>query len=286
MSILVTGSKGYIGTILCDELNRQGIKFIECDKKVGTHCNYNYIYDEEYDTLIHLGALTCEPESFKNPHDYIDNNISGFIRFINRNKFKQVIYMSSASVYNDAGEVAPSSIYGLTKLAGETILKTYGPIKHWNLRLFNPFGVSPKHKQYIADLDFTTSSVFFSLAKALVDKTPFSIYNASMIRDFFPVNFISHIIIQYILNGFLQPGTYDIGSGIPVDVKLLLTDVCRELGIDYKLVTPEVTPSTGYYTEDILEIAPLDLFKESILVKEVCKTVELTAKLIKQSRGL
>lgn len=113
--IIITGGGGFIGNHLREALNKTMLPYISVNERCEDTKNLS-------GTLIHLAASTSERESYINPVKYIDNNIKNLALLIKNNNFDSIIFPSSATVYNDKGEVDPSSIYGITKLACENII--------------------------------------------------------------------------------------------------------------------------------------------------------------------
>ena len=63
---------------------------------------------EKFDIVVNLAAQAGVQYSIKNPHSYIENNITGFINLIDAaksNKVKHFIYASSSSVYGNRDDV-------------------------------------------------------------------------------------------------------------------------------------------------------------------------------------
>lgn len=136
--ILVTGSKGFIGSHLVPYLRRKGHKVLEWDKKKGFDI-FSINLEEgikRADVVIHLAALTSVADSFTNKGETHRVNVLGTARvaeFCQKYK-KKLIYPSSASVY-----IKESSPYAYSKYLAEEIVKG---IKTPTvvLRLFNVFG--------------------------------------------------------------------------------------------------------------------------------------------------
>ncbi len=111
--------------------------------------------DEQFDIVVNLAAQAGVQYSIKNPHNYIENNITGFINIIDAAKIcgvKHFIYASSSSVYGNSDilpydekdtEVEPISLYAASKRANEMIAHSYSHLYHLKttgLRLFTVYG--------------------------------------------------------------------------------------------------------------------------------------------------
>jgi len=242
--LTITGSRGFIGSNLRKILR---LSYEEVDLSLGISCKDVV---GRFGTLLHLAAYKREEESFWNPEKYIDNNISDLARLLSRNNFSRVIFASSMAVYDSNGDLEPLSIYGITKLAGEKLVKTYCST-YWILRIAQPYG------------PYDTSSVFAKLASCKLNNEIFRIYESrSMKRDYFHVSHVVNIIDRT-LRGAIKPGIYNIGSGKEVVPYDFLKYLCDKYNIKYDCVSLPSGSSLGYIpTKDLLVGGQGDLEEE------------------------
>ncbi len=164
MRILVTGSAGFIGFHLCQELLKRGDEVTGLD-------NFNPYYDPTLkearnvilqkhkgftlikgdicdrktvekamkgaDRVVHLAAIAGVRHAFEHPEEYIRTNIDGFFEVIDavrRLQISGLIYASSSSVYGGNNKLPaseedrvdnPISLYGLNKRENELMAHTY-----------------------------------------------------------------------------------------------------------------------------------------------------------------
>lgn len=140
MKILITGSKGLIGSALKRSLESCGIEILGLDHK---HCfddpNYGDILDSTavfskasiVDGIVHLAAVSRVIDGEKNPLLCWKTNVEGTQNVISAaiasEKKPWVIYASSREVYGEPGTLPvkewfplkPVNIYGESKLAAE-----------------------------------------------------------------------------------------------------------------------------------------------------------------------
>jgi len=233
--MIITGSRGFIGTAIRNVMD--GRHYIEMDFKIGN--DYRRLKNQK-GTLIHLAASINEAESFINPVKYIDNNLKDLALLLTRNKFNKIIFPSSVTVYDSCGNLNPGTVYGITKLAGEQLIKVYTE-KYWILRITNPFGPND------------VNSVFARLKHCKINNETFQIYNNSnAIKDFFHVDHVASIILK-IIDGEIAPGIYNVGSGKGVIVVDMLKSLCKRFSIKYEYIEPPEGISPGYIpTESLL----------------------------------
>jgi UDP-glucose 4-epimerase len=173
-SYLVTGGAGFIGSHLVDALLAEGHRVVVLDNFCSgkrenlaaasgdlrlIEGDIRSIADHAaaigpVDGIVHLAALISGYDSLAEPDTYEDVNVRGLARVIEyaaRNGVKRIVFASSSTVYgNHAGFALteavppePLTVYALTKLSGEHLLRLYGKMhgfSHCSLRLFNVYG--------------------------------------------------------------------------------------------------------------------------------------------------
>ena len=105
--------------------------------------------------VVHFAAFKAVGESQRKPIEYYANNLGGLLTTLGVMRdagVRRVVFSSSATVYGEArrlpidesSELSASSVYGSTKLIGETILRDLvAADAAWqaaSLRYFNPVG--------------------------------------------------------------------------------------------------------------------------------------------------
>jgi nucleoside-diphosphate-sugar epimerase len=244
--IVITGSEGYIGTVikleLKDWLKDKTVLTID---KIGTPSNTHIqscissVKGIQGKVLIHLAAYTSVVESEIKSDDYYTNNVICYNKFLNsnNNQFDHVVYASSYAIYNNLTQIDPSSVYGSTKLEGEFITNRYTD-KKTILRFANPFGVYSEHN--LDNLIHGEPNVFLRLALCAKEGITFPIHQSKeMVRDFFPVKFIPLMVKKCIDENIYS--TANLGSGKPILVNELLLDLCET----HKIKSTHITLPKG-----------------------------------------
>ena len=154
---LVTGSSGFIGGQLVKELRRQGATVVGFDQAVGfdigdlgrlkrTMRGMDYVF--------HMAVLPINPCD-RNMRLCIQTNAIGTLNVAEAAKasgVKKLIYSSTSAVYGDMRDARivdetrpcnPNAMYGVTKLAGEIIVKNSG-VPYIILRYMNVYGIGQK----------------------------------------------------------------------------------------------------------------------------------------------
>jgi UDP-glucuronate 4-epimerase len=164
LSILVTGSSGFIGTHIVRHLHAaghkitaldhlppkeplpEGVSFEQCDIRQGMFPNLCF------DAVVHLAALAGVRPSIDRKLDYEMTNVVGTLRlldFCRRMNVPTFVFASSSSVYGpesplpfaEDGPTDPCSPYALTKLHGEHWCRLYSRLHGLNVRALRFFSV-------------------------------------------------------------------------------------------------------------------------------------------------
>ncbi len=131
MTILVTGSAGFIGFHVCQRLLSQGNVVVGIDnlndyydvelkegrlKLLMAHANFRFrkldvadrpamadLFQQEAPTrVVHLAAQAGVRYSLQNPHAYVESNLAGFVNILEGCRYgavEHLVYASSSSVY-------------------------------------------------------------------------------------------------------------------------------------------------------------------------------------------
>jgi len=175
MNVLVTGNKGYIGTVLTQELLSRGYRVTGFDTGYYAGCelypptlphqqiskDVREAVVEDFagvDAVLHLAALSNDPLGELNPELTEDINLQGTLKVAELAKaagVKRFIYVSSQSMYGisntdaeleeDNSEKNPLTAYARTKWDAELALKKMST-SDFAVVCFRPstvFGASP-----------------------------------------------------------------------------------------------------------------------------------------------
>ncbi len=180
--------------------------------------------EESFTDVCHLAAQAGVRYSLKNPHEYIQSNIVGFMNILEccrHNDIKALSYASSSSVYGLNKEQPfstkhnvdhPISLYAATKKSNELMAHTYSHLYNiptTGLRFFTVYG--PWGRPDMAPFLFT---------RAILKNEPINVFNnGKMERDFTYIDDISEGVMRVIDNppSYETPyKIYNIGNNAPV----------------------------------------------------------------------
>jgi len=177
MKVLVTGGAGYIGSVVTEELIKDGHDAIVYDSLYKGHRNAvdpaakfvhadladidtltRTLQDNQVDAVIHMAADSLVGESVVNPAKYYQNNLIaslGLLGAMQQSGVKRIVFSSTAATYGEPSKqpieetdpTNPTNPYGETKLAFEHALRWYEVpygIRYASLRYFNAAGASER----------------------------------------------------------------------------------------------------------------------------------------------
>ncbi len=200
MKILVTGSRGFIGSHLMKRLDAVGLDFKDGQDLLS--CGL-----PEADVIIHLAGHASVIESMNDPVGDARINILGTIRLAQHYKDKRFIFASSGGAIQKVIE----SPYGMSKLCAEQYIKLLCE-DYVILRFPNIYGPNSH-----------------SVIEAFI-KGPIKIYGDGMsTRDYVHVTDLVEAITQSI--GWPK-GLYSLGSGVNISI----LELAKATGKPYKFV--------------------------------------------------
>ena len=138
MTILVTGSSGFVAQSLIPKLEKLGFDVIGLDWKNGKHTKVIHNIakpleiDDDVDIIIHLAARLEHERCSK--EEFFKTNVDGTEQVLNlaNSKNAYFIYVSTTAVYGspespitENTSIDPNGAYALTKWNGEKICKKY-----------------------------------------------------------------------------------------------------------------------------------------------------------------
>jgi UDP-glucose 4-epimerase len=173
MRVLVTGGAGYIGSVVAEELTRDGHETLVFDSLYKGHRaavvkGAEFVKGELTDgellraalrgaeAVIHMAADSLVGESVTNPAKYYRNNLAAGLSLLDAMKdsgVRRLVFSSTAAVYGEpekqpieeSDPTRPTNPYGETKLAFERALRWYEAaygIRYASLRYFNAAGAT------------------------------------------------------------------------------------------------------------------------------------------------
>jgi UDP-glucose 4-epimerase len=274
MKVLVTGGAGYIGSHTVRELIECGYEVVILDtlelgniQAIGDVKLYResitngvmldrIFMQEKPEAVIHFAAYKAPGESMTEPGKFFHNNVDGTLSLLEtmvQHNVRHIVFSSSCSIFGTPKTLPiiedtpfhPESVYGESKLMGETLLKWYDRIKNIRysaLRYFNASGASLDNT--IGEDWDRTQNLIPLMMKAAVGITPsmtifgtdYPTPDGTAIRDYIHVVdlAVAHVkALEYIVRTN-KSTVYNLGSGKGNSVQEVIDATKRICGRDFK----------------------------------------------------
>ncbi len=177
MKVLVTGGAGYIGSVVVEQLIKQGHEAVVYDNLSKGHAAavapeatfikadlidrdalISALDQNRIEAVIHMAASSLVGESVEKPHIYFANNIGAGLSLLDAMLtvgVKKLVFSSTAAVYGapetmpitEEAPQNPTNPYGESKVIFEKMLRWYDAayqLRYASLRYFNAAGASER----------------------------------------------------------------------------------------------------------------------------------------------
>lgn len=264
---VVTGGAGFIGSAIARRLLERGdtvtlvdnlssgsidnvpprARFVNADLR--DERALDTVAGRGIDAILHLGAQPSAEISQAEPQYTFDTNERGtffLLQWAARHRIRRVLFASSMAVYGSAtgslGEdapLAPASIYGVTKIAGEMALSLFGRQGGdvTALRMFNVYGPG----QNLTNMRQGMVSIYLAF---LLRGEPIVIKGADdRYRDLIYINDVVDGWLAALDQSRAVGRVYNLGTGVRTTVRMLIDGLLAAAGerLDYPVVYAEPT---------------------------------------------
>jgi UDP-glucuronate decarboxylase len=212
--ILVTGSAGFIGTHLCEELLKRGNRVLGVDNYItGSSANTTYLLNRyknfsflEVDVtnqkdvkhfenlslkeIYHLASLASPDKYQEFPLETMNVNINGTFNMLELAKYARAkfLFTSTSEVYGDphihpqpesyygnVNTVGPRSCYDESKRAGETYVDIF---RNNDKEFYNNYKIVRIFNTYGPFMDINDGRIITNFIKEILNDSPLKIYGS------------------------------------------------------------------------------------------------------------
>ena len=250
MKILVTGGAGYIGSVVVEELLRQGDQVTVFDNlyqghRAAVHPQADFVLGDladmealnglfarqGFDAVMHFASYTLVGESVQQPLKYVGDNVTNglnLLRTMLDHDVRRFILSSTANLFDqpqqmpitEEEQIVPGSPYGESKFILERILHWMDHLhglRYAALRYFNAAGATAERGE---DHDPETHLIPLVLQVALGQREQIAVFGSdyptrdgTCVRDYIHIVDLAqaHILALRALDGGSR--TYNLGNG-------------------------------------------------------------------------
>lgn len=241
-SILVTGSSGFVGSSLVENLESLGFNVIKFDSSGGDISDFNF--SKEYENIdvyhiFHLASKTFVPDSWKKPLDFYKTSVigTGNILELCRNKKIPLTYVS-AYLYgmpeklpiSENDSVKPNNPYAHAKYLTEELCRFYSNFFDVKITVVRPFNIYGKSQKEIFLIPHIINQVLNNKNIKVQDLNPK--------RDYIYLTDLINGLIKT-LNRDQQFSIFNFGSGEELSVQEVVDTIQKVAKTKKEVVSEE-----------------------------------------------
>ena len=258
-TVLVTGGAGFIGSHLVEGLLAENSEVYvldnlstgksenlsACEKNKNFHFVFGDITNPQdirkamkgIDIVFHLATLGVR-HSIKHPFENHRVNAEGTLSLLEearRQNISRFIYCSSSEVYGTAQYVPmteehptlPHTVYGASKLAGESYARAYYETYRLNTCVIRPFNTFGPRSHYEGEAG---EMIPKSIVRALNGQPILIFGSGTQTRDFTYVEDTARGLLEAAKNSAMIGRTLNIGSNFEISIKDLAQKIINQIG--------------------------------------------------------
>jgi len=274
LTVLVTGGAGYIGSHTVRELLKTGQKVAVYDNLSTGHvwavpkdvpliradiadrlALTEVLRNYEVEAVVHFAASSLVGESMTQPAKYYRNNVAGTLSLLETMQecgVKRMVFSSTAAVYGEPEAwpiteempLAPTNVYGRTKLVIEGMLKDFAAaydLRYVSLRYFNAAGalagggIGEDHDPETHLIPLILRAAHGRRPQIDVYGTDYPTADGTCIRDYIHVTDLAaaHVLALQHLAGGGEPKVYNLGSETGFSVREVIGKAKEITGVDF-----------------------------------------------------
>lgn len=244
-SVLVTGSRGFLGQNLVNRLRKENANLVLVSKSasedeaivttVESEDFKSLIMPMDFDVVYHLGSSASKQAFVDDPINMMVKTLRGVANiadYASNHKNTHVIFPSVSLVYGDSAipcserqPPRPPHLYAICKLAAERILIT-ATANLSLLRITNVYGIGEKNKEFPSPVtQFVTS---------ILKDEPIRVYgDGHQARDFIYISDAIEVLAGTAVTN--QRGMFNVGTGESHDFLDIISRMAKFAGFEPKI---------------------------------------------------
>ena len=240
--ILVTGSRGFIGSSLIKNLVSPAYKVYELNIEDGDIAHPETLkkfYNKDISHVIHLAGRIFVPDSWDDPHQFYTTNVIGTLNVLEFCKLNNcALTHVSAYLYgqpeklpvSEDSKIDPNNPYAHSKYLSENLCTFYHNIFKTRiiiLRPFNVFGIG-QNKLFLIP----------SIIHQVLNDDLIVVNDLAPRRDYIYLEDLTKALMRS-LSCKIDFGIYNIGSGYSISVKEIIDKIQEVFKSDKKVICRE-----------------------------------------------
>lgn len=243
MKILLTGSSGFVGRYMSEEM--PCIPLNDAGRHVDlrdSHQLDDVVFRLKPDAVIHLATQSFVPESFKNPRETFDINFIGTFNLLSALKATgfsgRLLFVGSGDIYglvppeqlpiSEAFPLKPRNPYAVSKVAAEALCFQWSQTEGFDIVMVRPFShIGPGQSERFVLSDFAMQIAEIKHGRR---KPVLRVGDIDVTRDFTDVRDVVRAY-QLLLQRGKSGEIYNVCSGREFTVRGLLNDMLEIAGV-------------------------------------------------------
>jgi UDP-glucose 4-epimerase len=244
--VVITGSRGFIGSNLMEKLAKSQVEIIPIDIEDGYDVKDMSTLGSipSFDVLVHFAALSFVPHSYEKPQAFYETNVMGTLNMLELCKKNNARFIYTSSYVYGTPDYLPIdenhpirafNPYSQTKIMGEELCEAYNRDFNISSIIFRPFNVYGKGQ---GD-NFLIQTILNQVKSGIIQ-----LKDPRPKRDFIYISDLVEAYIKAIDLNFHGIHRCNLGSGVSTSIQDLTNTISKHSKTPIKVnFTNEQRPS-------------------------------------------
>ncbi len=238
-TILVTGSSGFIGSALVNQLELIGFNVVQFNSSMGDIIEYDFLTEyknKKINHIFHLASKTFVPDSWENPMDFYKTSVIGTGNILELCRDQNIpLTFVSAYLYglpeklpiSEDDKIKSNNPYAHSKYLAEELCKFYSQYYDVQVTIVRPFNIYGKRQKDMFLIPYIIEQVLNNDTINVKDLNPK--------RDY--------IYLDDLIDGLIKTldktnkfSIYNFGSGVELSVGEIIKIVQNIAGTNKKVI--------------------------------------------------